>query len=65
LFPDAADADVDGYLEKFERLKRMRDKLLHGEDIPENTLPVHELAGLLRSYVLAYLERPATPAKSA
>lgn len=65
LFPDAADADVDGYLEKFERLKRMRDKLLHGEDIAENTLPVHELSGLLRSYVLAYLARPNTASKSA
>ena len=59
LFPDAADTDVDWYLEKFERLKRMRDKLLHGEDILQNTLPVHELSGLLRSYVLAYLDRPA------
>ena len=66
LFPDAADADVGDYLEQFERLKRMRDKLLHGEDVPEKTLPIHELSGLLRRYVLAYLGRMhASPAASA
>lgn len=62
LFPDAADDDVHGYVEKFERLKRLRDKLLHGEDIAEDTLPIHELSGLLRAYVLAYLDRAAPPA---
>lgn len=62
LFPDSADGEVNEYLEKFERLKKMRDKLLHGEDVPENSLPFHEVAGLLRFYLLAYLNRlAATP----
>jgi hypothetical protein len=65
LFPDAADADVAGYLEQFERLKRMRDKLLHGEDVPEKMLPIHELSGLLRRYVLAYLDRTIASSASA
>ncbi|MDP3196284.1 hypothetical protein [Tabrizicola sp.] len=59
LFPHSADTDVDSYLEQFKRLKGLRDKLLHGQDVPEDTLPVHELAGLLRRYVLAFLERTA------
>lgn len=59
LFPDADDTEVDSYLNQFARLKGLRDKLLHGQDVPEDTLPVHELAGLLRRYVLALLERTA------
>lgn len=55
LFPGAADEDVQQDYEKFCKLKDLRDSIFHGEFFSEKELPVHELATLLRKYVLAHL----------
>lgn len=56
LFPRADALSVDRYVETFERLKEMRDSIVHGNDFEEASLPVHELSVLLRKYVVAWLE---------
>lgn len=61
LFPGGADDEVQRDYATFCRLKEMRDAIFHGEPFSEKDLPVHELAALLRRYVLA---RIATPNKS-
>jgi len=58
LFPDVPDNEVEEDFEKFSQLKKLRDSILHGEDFLEKDLPVHELAALLRKYVLAHVETP-------
>lgn len=55
LFPDAPDNEIEEDSEKFVRLKKLRDSISHGEEFSEKNLPTHELAALLRKYVLAYL----------
>ena len=42
-------------LKQFDRIKKVRDKILHGDDFHPRDLPVKELAALLRKYVIAYL----------
>lgn len=58
LFPGAANDDVQQDYQKFCRLKDLRDSIFHGEPFSEKDLPVHELAALLRKYVLARLATP-------
>ena len=58
LFPGAADGDVQQDYEKFCKLKDLRDSIFHGEPFSEKELPVHELAALLRKYVLARIATP-------
>ncbi len=58
LFSGACERAAEEHMEKFRRLKKMRDKILHGESFEENELPIHELSGLLRKYVVAYLAEP-------
>lgn len=58
LFPGAADENVRQDYEKFCRLKDLRDSIFHGEPFSEKELPVHELAALLRKYVLARIATP-------
>ncbi|MGB7573540.1 MAG: hypothetical protein WBN53_06730 [Thermodesulfobacteriota bacterium] len=58
LFPGAADNDVEKDYKKFCRLKELRDSIFHGDEFSEKDLPVHELASLLRKYVLAHIETP-------
>jgi hypothetical protein len=60
LFPDAPEQAAQEDMEKFQRLKNMRDSILHGEAFAESELPIHELSGLLRKYVVAYLAQPAS-----
>jgi hypothetical protein len=58
LFPGAADDEVQQDYEKFCRLKGLRDSIFHGEPFSEKALPVHELAALLRKFVIARIARP-------
>jgi hypothetical protein len=53
LFPGALDDDVRQNYERFCKLKDLRDSIFHGEPFSEKELPVHDLAALLRKYVLA------------
>jgi hypothetical protein len=55
LFADAPELDVHDDAERFGRIKKIRDKILHGEAFTESDLSVNELAALLRKYVIAYL----------
>jgi hypothetical protein len=59
LFPGASNDDVQQDYQKFRELKGLRDKIYHGEPFSEKELPVNELAGLLRKYVLARLSTPS------
>lgn len=58
LFPGAADATVQDDFKKFSSLKELRNAIFHGEEFSERDLPVHELAALLRKYMLAYVQTP-------
>lgn len=58
LFPGVSDVDTQQNFEKFRRLKKQRDSIFHGEAFSERDLPVHELAALLRKYVIARVIAP-------
>ena len=58
LFPDAPDSEIQEDFKKFSQLKQLRDSIFHGEEFSEKDLPVHELAALLRKYVLAHVATP-------
>jgi hypothetical protein len=57
LFPDASKITVDEDWKKFCRLKTIRDDIYHGKEFDVKELPIHELATLLRKYMLARLEQ--------
>lgn len=61
LFPNIEDAEAERNYADFCRLKELRDSIFHGEPFSENDLPVHQMAALLRKYVVA---RIATPNKA-
>jgi hypothetical protein len=48
--------DDDTDIENFRRIKRVRDDLFHGENIPETTLPTEELQVLLGKYLQKHLD---------
>lgn len=58
LFPSDSDDKVQEDFQSFCRLKDLRDSIFHGEPFSERDLPVHELATLLRKYVLARIATP-------
>ncbi len=58
LFPDAPEIEIQKDLEKFIKLKKLRDSIFHGEEFSERDLPVYDLAAMLRKYILAHVERP-------
>lgn len=58
LFPNTPENEVRKDLEKFNKLKKLRDSIFHGEEFSERNLPVHDLATMLRKYILAYVEVP-------
>jgi hypothetical protein len=60
LFPGASDNEIQDDFKKFTQLKQLRDSIFHGEEFSEENLPVHELAALLRKYVLAHVANPNT-----
>lgn len=52
---DAREAAPD--IAEFARIKKIRDKFAHGEDVSEDLLPVEETSSLLRKYMRLHLER--------
>lgn len=58
LFPSAPDSEIQNDIKKFSQLKGLRDSIFHGDEFAEKDLPVHDLAALLRKYVLAHIETP-------
>jgi hypothetical protein len=58
LFPSIEDAEAERYYADFCKLKGLRDSILHGEPFSEKDLPVHEMAALLRKYVVARISTP-------
>lgn len=61
LFSGAPNNEMQEDLKKFSQLKQLRDSIFHGEKFSEKNLPVHELAALLRKYVLAHVATPNPP----
>ena len=61
LFPSIDGAEAERNYADFCKLKDLRDSIYHGEPFSEKDLPVHEMASLLRKYVVA---RIATPNKT-
>lgn len=53
LFPNATDEETQRDLEQFSKLKDLRDQIFHGQPFNERELPTHELAKLLRKYLVA------------
>ncbi len=58
LFPLSPENEIQKDFKKFSKLKKLRDSIFHGEEFSEKDLPVHELAALLRKYILAHVETP-------
>lgn len=58
LFPSMTDTEAERNYADFCRLKRFRDSIFHGEPFSEKDLPVHEMAALLRKYVVARIATP-------
>jgi hypothetical protein len=52
LTGENSDADID----KLKHIKKVRDALLHGQDIPGASLPNNELRELVSKYLRAHLE---------
>ena len=50
---DAAEVDVAD----FQRIKAIRDRLIHGEDVPLDILPTRDVRRLLRKYLKLHAER--------
>jgi hypothetical protein len=61
LFANADEIHVNADAERFDRIKKVRDKIMHGDDFNPGDLPVKELAALLRKYVIAYLSMNPPP----
>ena len=58
LFPNVSDSEIREDYEQFSRLKNLRDTIFHGSEFSEHDLPVHNLATLLRKYILSHIETP-------
>jgi hypothetical protein len=48
-------------VKKFRRLKKVRDLLFHGQDIPEESLPTGEVQQLFDKYLRNHVRRGLTP----
>jgi hypothetical protein len=55
LLANSLEQEVHADADRFESIKKIRDRILHGEAFNERELPVAVLATLLRKYVIAYL----------
>jgi hypothetical protein len=53
--------ELDGDADEFQRLKRIRNEVFHGEDIPEKTLPDAEVREFLSKYLLKHLNHLGAP----
>ena len=61
-----APATADDDLRDFEKAKKLRDKMTHGDDVQESTLPVSIVQELIRKYLNLHLadaehKHPAKP----
>lgn len=56
---DPAGADID--LAEFSTLKKIRDRLMHGAEVPLDTLPTARTEKLLRKYLNLHVRRIANP----
>lgn len=56
LLPGDSHSDSD----QFKRIKRIRDKLVHGQNVPLKSLPIEETQNLLRKYLKLYTEKAGT-----
>lgn len=52
---ESADEDIT----KFKKCKETRDKLFHGKQIPDESLPLEDVCGLLDKYLNSFLESNA------
>ena len=55
LFPNIGDDEAEKNYTDFCELKKLRDKIFHGEPFSEKDLPVHKMAALLQKYLVAFL----------
>lgn len=53
LSPNFAEEDI----EKFDQIKNLRDKLMHGQDVAISSLPTENARVLLRKYLKLHMER--------
>ncbi len=44
-------------IDKFKEIKKIRDKIFHGEDIEEDSLPIRELQLLFEKYFRSHITR--------
>jgi hypothetical protein len=65
LFPAVPDTELQEDYNKFCALKVLRDSIFHGNEFSDKDLPVHDLAALLRKYVLAHIETSVAPSAPA
>ncbi|MBN2716352.1 MAG: hypothetical protein JXX14_10895 [Deltaproteobacteria bacterium] len=56
LFPSISGAEAESLVKDFARLKAFKDDISHGNPVSENSLPVSELASMLRKYLKARTE---------
>lgn len=53
LLPGDSHSDSD----QFKRIKRIRDQLVHGKNVPLKSLPIEDTQNLLRKYLKLYTEK--------
>ena len=56
LFPCACGSVIREDFHVFCQIKKLRDSFSHGEEVSEDSLPVHEVVALFRKYALAHLD---------
>jgi hypothetical protein len=50
-----ADDEAEKFLEEFKKIKKIRDQIIHGEEINENTLPVHGIIKIVKAYLKKHI----------
>ncbi len=51
--------DQSGDIARFGRIKEIRDRLAHGEEVPDASLPNRDLQALFEKYFRSHLRRGA------
>ena len=51
------DQEQSGDIERFDKIRRIRDQLAHGEEVPDASLPNRDLQTLFEKYFRAHLRR--------
>jgi len=63
LFPMASEKEHAEDALVFNRIKKIRDNLVHGKDVSDRSLPIHETVGLTVKYLSAYLSNDPSDTK--